>query len=272
MKTSKYKKAFTLIELLVVISIISLLSSIILASVTSARDRAQVGAGRQFEAEVLHTAGDMIVGQWKFDECAGATAADSSGNGNTGTLINAPVWSTNTPTGTGCSLSFNGTSQYVTVPDSASMDFTGDLSIGAWINPSVEGGNYSTIASKRGGIGTNYHIYLYISNGALGYYNNTQYFNTYIPPINKWTYVTAIIKSSTLTLYANGVPVYTNNAISPVVNYGPNTFTVGAMYAPGEFFGGLIDSVSVYNKSLTAVEVKNLYLAEKSETQGVAMK
>src|SRR5262249_19564015 len=34
-----------------------------------------------------------LVAYWKFDEGSGTTAADSSGNGNTGTLINGPLWS-----------------------------------------------------------------------------------------------------------------------------------------------------------------------------------
>lgn len=33
-----------------------------------------------------------LVGYWKFDEGLGSIAHDSSGNGNTGTLVNAPQW------------------------------------------------------------------------------------------------------------------------------------------------------------------------------------
>lgn len=33
-----------------------------------------------------------LVGYWKFDEGSGGTAADSSGHGNTGTLMGGPVW------------------------------------------------------------------------------------------------------------------------------------------------------------------------------------
>src|SRR5262249_18136306 len=33
-----------------------------------------------------------VVAYWKFDEGSGTTVADSSGNGNTGTLVNGPVW------------------------------------------------------------------------------------------------------------------------------------------------------------------------------------
>ena len=33
-----------------------------------------------------------LVGWWKFDETSGTIAADSSGNGNNGTVINDPNW------------------------------------------------------------------------------------------------------------------------------------------------------------------------------------
>jgi hypothetical protein len=33
-----------------------------------------------------------LQGYWKFDEGAGVSTADASGNGNTGTLINSPIW------------------------------------------------------------------------------------------------------------------------------------------------------------------------------------
>lgn len=38
-----------------------------------------------------------LMAYWKFDEGNGTTAADSSGNGNTGTLVNGVTWTTDTP-------------------------------------------------------------------------------------------------------------------------------------------------------------------------------
>lgn len=34
---------------------------------------------------------------WRFEEGSGTSTADSSGNGNTGTLVNSPTWSTDVP-------------------------------------------------------------------------------------------------------------------------------------------------------------------------------
>jgi hypothetical protein len=55
-------------------------------------------------------AGVGLVGYWQFEEGSGTTTADSSGTGNTGTLVGAPVWTTGHA---GNALSFAPTTAYV---------------------------------------------------------------------------------------------------------------------------------------------------------------
>lgn len=83
-----------------------------------------------------HAASDLV-GYWNFDEATGTTAADSSGNGNTGTLIGAVTHATDLPT-TSCfinthSLSFNGTGGYVSIPDNPTMDPANAITISFWM-------------------------------------------------------------------------------------------------------------------------------------------
>ena len=42
--------------------------------------------------EVLGATTNGLVGYWNFDEGTGTTAADSSGSGNNGTLVNGSTW------------------------------------------------------------------------------------------------------------------------------------------------------------------------------------
>ena len=49
--------------------------------------------------------GSGLVGYWKFDEGSGTTAADLSGSGNNGTLVNGPSWTQGQVNG---ALSFDG--------------------------------------------------------------------------------------------------------------------------------------------------------------------
>ncbi|MEI6660419.1 MAG: LamG-like jellyroll fold domain-containing protein [bacterium] len=256
---TKSKKGFTLIELLVVLSIISLLSSVVLSALNTSRDKARVGAGKQLEANIKHSAGDMLVGEWVLDECAGVTARDFSGSSNTGTLQNAPTWSVDTPTSTGCSLSFNGTTQYVDIPDAASMNFAGDITISAWIKPDTSGGgNWRSILGKRGA-STSYEITLSAATGALLWYNGTIYASTFIPQLNKWTHVAGVISGTTLTLYADGKSVGSFAGVSPISGASGNSFAIGRTGNVNQNFSGLIDSVRVYSKSLVASDIQHIY-------------
>ena len=129
MNLRKNNLGFTLIELLVVVSIISLLASIVFASLSDAREKARIAAGKQFSAIVLHAIGDQLVRQWNFDEGSGTVALDSSGNGNNGTIASASyVAGIN-----GTALSFNGSSSSVSI-NSGLSGVGGNFSIGAWVN------------------------------------------------------------------------------------------------------------------------------------------
>jgi prepilin-type N-terminal cleavage/methylation domain-containing protein len=255
-----HKKGFTLIELLVVISIISLLSSIVLSALNNSREKARLAAGKQFDANINHSAGDMLVGEWNFDEGSLTTARDLSGNGNDATLRNSVNLSSNTPTGTGYSLSFNGNNNYADVPDTSSLDFSGDITISVWINPdTIGGGTWRSILGKRGS-GTNYEMTLNATGGNLLWYNGTIYNSSFIPPLNKWTHVAGVISGTTLTLYADGKAVSSFTGVSPVVGLLSNTFAIARSgNVNGQNFSGLIDSVRIYSKSLVARDIEHLY-------------
>src|SRR6185369_16684678 len=76
---------------------------------------------------------------WPLDEGTGTTTADISGNTQTGTLTNSPVWATGK---IGNALTFNGTNQYVTAgtpANLANLQTTG-MTVMAWIKPNTAGG------------------------------------------------------------------------------------------------------------------------------------
>jgi hypothetical protein len=86
------------------------------------------GAGPAFAAGTL-------AAQWHMNEVAGSTVmADSSGNGNNGTLHNVTA---GVPGKTGTAYSFGGSAvkSYVEVPDSASLNpGTAKINISVWFN------------------------------------------------------------------------------------------------------------------------------------------
>src|SRR5262249_9907286 len=78
-----------------------------------------------------------LVAAYSFNEGSGGIAADSSGNGNTGSLSGA-TWTTAGHSGN--ALNFNGTGAWVIVNDSSSLDLTGAMTLEAWVNPTALGG------------------------------------------------------------------------------------------------------------------------------------
>ncbi len=79
----KKQKGFTLIELLVVIAIIGILSSVVLTSLTSARDKAKVAA---FKSEITATSPSLIT-DCDNGDIIGSIALASTTNHSLGTII-----------------------------------------------------------------------------------------------------------------------------------------------------------------------------------------
>ena len=81
-----------------------------------------------------------LVAAYSFNEGAGTTVADASGNGNTGTIVGA-TWTTAGKYGN--ALSFNGTSSYVNLGNPTSLRLTGSMTLSAWVlatgNPPDDG-------------------------------------------------------------------------------------------------------------------------------------
>src|SRR3989338_2141929 len=74
-----------------------------------------------------------LVGHWKFDEGTGLSAVDSSGNNNTGTLVNGPTWTTGK---IGGALNFDGVDDYVNMGIGSATESIGGgsaVSVSLWI-------------------------------------------------------------------------------------------------------------------------------------------
>lgn len=75
-----------------------------------------------------------LVGFWSFDEGSGTIASDSSGNDNTATLTNGPIWTSGE---IGGALSFDGIDDYVSFASQAQST----MSISAWVYAQATPGN-----------------------------------------------------------------------------------------------------------------------------------
>src|SRR5579864_8403855 len=95
--------------------------------------------GKANVANLSDGVGDPPFEYWNFDEYAGTTVNDVSGNGNTGTWNGTgPVhWA---PGKYGSAGNFNGTDDYVSLPLTASLKGASAITIAAWVKINTIGG------------------------------------------------------------------------------------------------------------------------------------
>lgn len=206
-----------------------------------------------------------LVGEWLFDEGSGTTAFDSSGNANHGTLKpsgSEPTWVSGK---FGNALSFDGSNDYVEIPDHNTLDITGDLTLEAWIKPdSVSYIAQGEIVGKWVANDTSYYfaikdgeLQMRISATGSDYYNVEETSNANLN-INTWYHVAGVYDASAqdIKLYINGVEESTTvtGTIPSSIHSGSENLKIGG-FSPGYYFDGIIDEVRTYNEALSADQI-----------------
>lgn len=158
-------------------------------------------------------------------------------------------------------FSLDGVDDFVTVPDSASLDVT-QITVDAWIYLTGVGDitDHQGIYAKSDNTGDSYS--LFIRDSTLGLYNSLtfngvgQVFETgggVIQP-GVWQHVAQTYDGTTLKNYVNGQLVQSwavSGSITP--NNGPLTISSRNGQHP---FQGLIDEVEVFNRALSQSEIQ----------------
>jgi hypothetical protein len=198
-----------------------------------------------------------LVAAYNFDEGMGTAVTDRSGSGNNGTTANT-AWSAAGKYGG--ALSFNGTSSWVTVADSASLDLTSALTLEAWVNPAALGTSWRTVLFKEQTGGMVYSLYANEATGhPVGQVNiggEQNALGSSGLPLNTWTHLALTYDGQTLTLYVNGVPAG-SKAQTGLVPVSTGVLRIGGNGIWPEWFSGLIDNARVYNRALTQVQIQS---------------
>jgi len=198
-----------------------------------------------------------LVGWWQFNEGSGTKAADSSGNNNDGTLSGPVTWA-ESHDGTTC-LSFNGPYNFVRVPNSPSLNPTAQISICAWVYPKWTGNNRIIQKSTEGSDNQYRLIKEWGDNTKFHLPGVGELFPQGVLPVKgEWSHLAATYDGSAMKLYFNGKEVATMAASGTMTtSTGPLFIGTKHSTAPaGDEYNGFMDDVRIYNRGLTAAEVK----------------
>jgi Concanavalin A-like lectin/glucanases superfamily len=204
---------------------------------------------------------------WKFEEGSGTTAADSSGNGHTGTLVNNAGFGAG-KVGT-WSLALDGVDDAVTLPDPVLTSFSTDHTVCMWARTTSPtalggGGDWKQTFLNLSPDGSNGLRWVMVenstppgtfiatrSNAGAGLSRGT---TTATFQANVWVHLCETLISDTMTLYVNGVVPAT---VVVTDHYFPAQASVlGARSVSTGSVSGALDEVKIWNRGLTATEVQ----------------
>ena len=112
------------------------------------------------------------------------------------------------------SMSFDGNGDYLTTPSNSALNLAGgNWTVEFWAYyTGVDFSNYRHIVTK--GDSTNgpcsYQMYLVAGTGYISFYNGTVYSSTTVMPKNQWCHLAYVYSGSTLTIYLDGISIYTS--------------------------------------------------------------
>ena len=206
--------------------------------------------------QVLATPG--LVGYWRFDEGSGTTTADSSGNGDTGTLGGSGVSWAAGRVGPGA-LSFQGTGGRVVMSDSAALRFAAakSFTVAAWINVLSLPGKWVGVITKLTDASPSYGIWI---NSANQWVFGSSLVNVTGSAVTLgWHHVAIVqdVAAGRRRIYVDGVLAGSASQVGAADGTGELWFGAAKAY-PDQSFTGAIDDARIYNRALPASEIQKL--------------
>jgi len=216
-----------------------------------------------------------LVGWWTFDgkDMAGNYAFDKSGNGNRGTLTGTNGLPVRTVGKIGQGLSFDGVDDNVNVGDIDALDGASQFTISAWVyQRSLD----VKVVLAKWDISFA-HFNLQTSDTGNGNVDDIQcqpdanvgYTTNNIHKSNTWEHWVCVFDgtqtgdSGRLKIYVNGVAqsLTFDDTIDPTTFSTAKPIRIGATSDIQAccVWNGLIDDVRIYNRALSADEIKRLY-------------
>ncbi len=214
-------------------------------------------------SSTCYAPGSGLIGWWQGETNAIDSVGGDNGIPNNGASLGGG-W-------VGSAFSFNGDNQSITVPYTNSLA-TSNFTFELWINPQ---GQVDTDINQAFIFGQGFGRQLVVNGGSWGvyvaFYVTDQWGDFYGVstdgqiPIGDWTHLACTYDGITLSLYTNGLLAAQSEIDLGVPGDSACDFSIGGAYDicgyTDQFFNGVIDEVSVYDRALLNSEIYAIYSA-----------
>ncbi len=200
-----------------------------------------------------------LVGRWTFDEGKGSIARDVSGRGNHGRVMGDAKW---TKGRIGGALEFDGTDDFVSIPNESSFDITGSVTVSAWIRVESFTKTWQAIVTK-GDRAWRLHrandtksvgfACSDLSRGQVG-----DLYGKRVVADGRWHHVAGVLDGTKTSIFVDGT-LDASAKSSPSISVSDFPVLIGEnAQAKGRLFRGLIDDVRIYDRALSVDELRAL--------------
>ncbi|MFH1372111.1 MAG: sugar-binding protein [Planctomycetota bacterium] len=194
-----------------------------------------------------------MLGWWKLDETEGTIAADSSGNGNNGSLQGNPVWRPQGGKIAGA-IELGGKGDFVKIDNESAFDVVGQITISAWVNIKSIPQEWTGIVTKGDSA---WRMSTELANNAFhfGVAQNDYLNGKAVVGSGQWHNVVCVYDGQKMSTYVDGKLDVSRQRSDPI---GTNDFPVCIgenIEMTGRCWNGLIDDVRVYNYALSESEI-----------------
>lgn len=195
-----------------------------------------------------------LAGYWPFL----GDFRDYSGNGNHGTN-NGATW---VGSSRGRVLDFDGSDDYVAMPEAVDLDQS-DWSYSIWFKADTLPNDVSLL--RYNSSTPDEHLYIDDDDKLKAFFVKTRGKTTgYTVSADTWYHAVAVYQAGssvgTYKMYVNGNLETSNSGTSYEFTADGTAFTIAHRAPNRDYFNGLIDDVRIYNRALSASEVRGIYL------------
>jgi hypothetical protein len=202
-----------------------------------------------------------LVAGYNFDEGSGLTANDSSGNANNATINNGASFVSGVFND---AIRVDGDDDYLSVANNASLNMTDELTISAWVKWNIDpstGSQWASIVNKN--VDSQYRFQHNHNNSFFEFAVRTTSGGRWVnsltsPVVGQWYHIVGTYDGAILKIYVDGVLENTNNHSGTILT-STNQLTIGSRSIPDRYFNGDIDELMIFNATLTADEISDIY-------------